>query len=343
MQTNREVPLDAKLDVLKDPSAFPDAADVVETIETHFAWVFLSGRFVYKLKKPIRFHELDATTLSARRSICELEVALNRRLAASVYIGVVPLALSAGALRLEGEGEPVEWLVKMHRLPRERMLDQAAVHSTVTDVEIAALVGKLADFYARAVRAPWTAAEYVLRLAAKVARYGTEFERLRVPFGHERVRALVARQVDFIRARAPRFEARAAAGRIVDAHGDLKPEHIYLADDDPQIIDCLEFAAELRLIDTAEEIAFLVLECDRLGFGAIGQRILDKYRRRCADPESDDLYHFYRSVRALVRAWLSAGHLADDLDADERARWESQTRWYVETATAAIAAAEDSL
>src|SRR5690606_28332317 len=69
MQTNREVPLDAKLDVLKDPSAFPDAADVVETIETHFAWVFLSGRFVYKLKKPIRFHELDATTLSARRSI----------------------------------------------------------------------------------------------------------------------------------------------------------------------------------------------------------------------------------------------------------------------------------
>ena len=343
MRTDREVPLDAKLEVLRDPGAFPDAPDFVEIVETHFAWVFLSRRFVYKLKKPIRFHELDVTTLAGRRANCELEVALNRRLAERVYIGVVPLALRDGRMFLEGEGEgePVEWLVKMHRLPRERMLDHAGRHATVTDTEVVALVDKLASFYARAMRAPFSPAEYVRHLAAKVERYGAQFEQLDVPYDRDLARALVARLAGFVRANAPLFEARAAAGRVVDAHGDLKPEHVYLADDDPQIIDCLEFAAELRLLDTAEEIAFLVLECDRLGFSGVGRRVFEAYSRRCADPGEERVYELYRGVRALVRAWLSAGHLGDDLDAAERTRWAAQTRWYLDAAAAAIAAAED--
>lgn len=339
VDSNSDIALEAKLDFLARPASFPDAPDAVEIVETHFAWVFLSRRLVYKLKKPIRFQELDVTTLAARRANCELEVSLNRRLAASVYLGVVPLALRGGRLELEGDGEPVDWLVKMNRLPRERMLDHVGVRSTVSDAEIESLADKLSGFYRRTARAPWTGAEYRQALTARIEGYGRQLGALDLPFDGWLVGSLVEQQIAFVRAHAAVLEMRAATGRVVDAHGDLKPEHVYLADD-PQIIDCLEFAVALRLLDTAEEIAFLGLECERIGCATVGRRIYDAYRRCCADPGADELYDFYRSVRAVVRALLSAWHLGDDLDAAARARWETQARWYLDTAGAALCAAE---
>jgi aminoglycoside phosphotransferase family enzyme len=338
VQTNPQITLEEKLEFLGRPAAFPDAPDAVEVIETHFAWLFLSRRFVYKLKKPIRFQELDVTTVAARRANCELEVSLNRRLAENVYIGVVPLCADGGRLRLDGAGEAVDWLVHMYRLPGERVLDQAGVHGTVTDAELAALVDKLGAFYRRAARASWDEAEYRRALGGRIEKYAAQFAALDLPFDGDTVRELEALQIAFIRDRAPLFDARIAAERVVDAHGDLRPEHVFLGDD-PQIIDCLEFSAALRLLDSAEEIAFLELECERIGCAAVGRRIYEMYRERCADPVPDELYAFYRSLRALVRALLSAWHLDDDLDAPAGARWSAQAQWYLGAGAAAIKSA----
>ena len=117
--------LSEKVDWLSRPESYAGSPLAVEAIETHFAWVFLAGRFAYKMKKPLQFREFDLTTLATRRANCELEVALNRRLAPAVYLGTVPLYRRNGRLSLEGPGTPVEWLVKMHKLPRERALDRA--------------------------------------------------------------------------------------------------------------------------------------------------------------------------------------------------------------------------
>jgi aminoglycoside phosphotransferase family enzyme len=326
---------EAKIDFLRRAESYPDRPVSVELVETHFAWVFLSRQFVYKLKKPISWRGLDLTTLAARRANCELEVSLNRRLATSVYVGVVPLVRAGAEWALEGAGEPADWLVKMRRLPREQTLREAAARGAAGDAELFPVVDKLASFYARTARAPWDGREYREHLAAEIEEDSRELAAPDLGVDWPRIRAVTEAQLRFIRDRASLLEARIAAGRVVDAHGDLRPEHVFLGDP-PEIIDCLEFSANLRLLDTAEEIGFLALECERLGFGATGARIVELYRRRCADDVPPELTGFQRSRRALVRALLGILHLRDSLTSDAIERWRRRADWYLDAAEAAM-------
>jgi aminoglycoside phosphotransferase family enzyme len=332
-----ETSLQEKLDFLLRPESFPDRPRSVQVIETHFAWVFLSRELVYKLKKPIRFAEFDFTTLAARRADCELEVALNRRLAEPTYLGVVPLGRIGGRLALEAPTDPVEWLVKMRRLPEDRMLDRAAARGAVGEPELVPLIDKLGAFYARTTRAAWDGPAYRETLLWQIDKYATQLASRDLGMDAARVRRLASAQRQFVREHPALFDERIVAGRVVDAHGDLRPEHVFLGQD-PQIIDCLEFSAALRLLDTAEEIGFLVLECERLGFGEVGATVYELYRRRCDDHVAPELYAFYRSQRALVRALLSAWHLRDGLASDVAAHWRRRGDWYLDVACEAIGA-----
>src|SRR5262245_9747195 len=105
------------IEAMSSPPAYPHPVGTVEVRQTHISVVFLAGTFAYKVKKPVLFDFLDFSTLDKRRHFCEEEVRLNRRLAADVYLGVVPVAAAADGVRVEGEGEVVEWAVKMERLP----------------------------------------------------------------------------------------------------------------------------------------------------------------------------------------------------------------------------------
>jgi aminoglycoside phosphotransferase family enzyme len=338
MKSQAETSLRAALDFLSLPEAYPDRPDSVERIETHFAWVFLSRRLVYKLKKPITFRALDLTTLAARRANCELEVSLNRRLGEAVYIGVVPLCRRGSTWALEAEGDPVEWLVKMHRLPADRMLDRAAAAGTISDDDLSRLVDKLGAYYARAVRAPWGVSEYRAALERRIAEHGAELGAPALGLDGRLIRDLTGAQLRFVSQQAALLDARLSAGRVVDAHGDLRPEHVCLVSD-VQIIDCLEFSAELRLLDTIEEIAFLALECERLGHADIGRRIVDLYRERCIDRAPPELLGFYRSVRAVTRALISILRVPE-VPAEARARWRERAAWYLAAAGRALAASD---
>lgn len=330
------VDLAAKVACLSRPETYPERPLAVETIETHFAWVFLTGRFVYKLKKPQRFHDFDFTTLAARRADCELEVALNRRLAPKVYLGTVPLCGSDAGLHLGYPGTPVEWLVKMQRLPRDRALDRLAATGNVERSQIEALLELLSRFYARAARAPWDGRAYRRALTAEVDRTAAALLDPTLGLDGERVRSAAERLRDFTARRAELLHARVAAERVVDTHGDLRPEHVFLTAPEPQIIDCLEFSADLRLQDSAAEIAYLALECERLGHPALARRILDSYQRHCADDIAPELLGFYRAQRAFVRAQLAAWHLHDALPPATEARWRMRAEWYLERAIESV-------
>ncbi len=321
-----DVSLAAKLGYLRDPVAYPDRPDTVETIETHFAWIFLAGRFVYKLKKPIKFQSIDFTALETRRAICELEVNLNRRLAESTYIGAVPLAAVGRELFLEGSGVPIEWLVKMHRLPAKSSLEHRCTGADVSSAQLRRLVTKLARFYRQAARPPWDEHSYVQRLRQALQRYGTSLDMPTLGIDTQKLRHLRSLQTDFLIHRADRLSARAKAGRVVDAHGDLRPEHIFLLAE-PQIIDCLEFSSELRWLDSAEEVAFLAIECERLGCPGVGEQITDLYREIAGDPVSCEVVQFYRSVRAMIRALLCAWHLQESRINGQH--WLDRANWYL--------------
>lgn len=330
VHTASHVPLTAKIQFLRDPGSHPDQPASVETIETHFAWLFLARKFVYKLKKPIRFQSVDFTNLETRRAICELEVNLNRRLAESTYIGAIPLTSSPSGLQLDGVGQPLEWLVKMYRLPAEQSLELACQRKQVPEAQLRRLVVKLAGFYTQAVRPPWDASAYVSRLRQALDHYGTQLRAPALGLDAEVLNQLARLQRAFLADKAQLLKARIVQGRIVDAHGDLRPEHIFLLPN-PQIIDCLEFSSELRLLDAAEEIAFLTLECERLGCAALGERIAALYREIAADPLPAEVMQFYRSMRAMIRALLSAWHLEESVQSDDRL-WRDRANWYLEIA-----------
>jgi aminoglycoside phosphotransferase family enzyme len=307
----------------------------VEAVETHFAWVFLSREFAYKLKKPVRFPGLDLTTAQARRANCELEIGLNRRLAAETYLGVVALGRPGAGLRLECDENPADWLVKMRRLPAGDTLERCLPKIAMTDPRLERLLATLCAFYARAARAPWSGADYRLALARQSRQHVAALARPGLEQEHSRVRAVGQRQSAFVDNHAELLDERIRRGRVVDAHGDLRPEHVFLLAP-PQIIDCLEFSAELRQLDAAEEIAFLGLECARLGRDDIAGGLRDLYRAGSADDVPERLFDFYRSRRALVRAFLSAWHLDEEISSEMAGRWLAQARWYIDEAEQSI-------
>ncbi|MGD2076506.1 MAG: hypothetical protein PVG38_16520, partial [Gammaproteobacteria bacterium] len=142
------VPTAQKVRFLREPAAYPDDPGDIEVKETHMSWVFLGERFVYKLKKPVRRAFLDFSTLEARRRNCQREVQLNRRLAERVYMGTVTLRVQGdGGLGLGGKGSIVDWLVKMRRLPSDRMLEAAIVNDTLAPQDVLRFCRVLTDFY----------------------------------------------------------------------------------------------------------------------------------------------------------------------------------------------------
>src|SRR5262249_12052024 len=118
---------------LAKPQAYPGRVDGVVVRQTHISVVFLAGDHAYKIKKPVEMGFLDIRTLEERRHFCDEEVRLNRRLAPSVYLGVVPVTRQDGVLTMEGTGEVVEWAVKMRRLPDEATLQRRLQSGAVDD------------------------------------------------------------------------------------------------------------------------------------------------------------------------------------------------------------------
>ncbi|MBU1395132.1 MAG: hypothetical protein KKE84_03190 [Gammaproteobacteria bacterium] len=325
------VNLEAKLGFLGRPDAYPGAPSRVDAVETHMSWVFLTDSHAYKLKKPVRYDYLDFSTVEARRLDCVVEVRLNRRLAPEVYLGVVPLAVdAAGRLSLGGAGETVDWLVRMRRLPAGRMLDHLLRNGGVEHADIRQLAQRLARFYAALPAEPLTPATYRQSLAGRIE---DNLRELGSPeFGLPRdVPAGLARfQLDFLQRHAEWFDQRVQAGRIVEGHGDLRPEHVCLLAE-PVVIDCLEFKREFRILDPADELGYLALECERLHAPHVARWLLDGYAEASGDAPPVALLHFYQSCRAMLRAKLAFWHLRDD-GRHRPEKWIATARDYLEWA-----------
>lgn len=307
----RRPTLAEKVAFLRRPQAYPEAPRRVEAIETHMSWVFLTADLAHKLKKPVRYRYFDFRSLEARRRNCEAEVRLNRRLAPAVYLGTVPLVIDVdGSLHIDGEGEPVDWLVRMRRLPSARMLDRAIRDGTVGAGQIEAVAKLLAAFFQAASPEPIRPRTFRRRLEDSIAESAQELLDPAFDLPAERVSRVRDRLRETLNARSALFDGRIAAGHVVEGHGDLRPEHVCLGPD-PAVIDCLEFRRELRVLDWADELAFLAMECERLGAPETGAAILDACCRHLGDAPPPALIGFYKAQRAFLRARLSILHLRD--------------------------------
>lgn len=328
-----------KLQFLSDGTNLGEQGAPVERIETHFAWVLLTPRHAFKLRKAIRYHGIDTLSLDAREATCRTELRLNQPLAPDVYLDVVPLlARPDRRLQLGGEGgQPIDWLLRMRRLPTARMLDSMARAGVLRAADLDRLLRHLRSHYAQLQPIVMSAEEYHRRLSTGIDENRIALqEAAAVGIDASAGSSLARLQHGLLERLRPLLARRAEGNCIRECHGDLRPEHISLG---PPIliIDRLDFDRDLRLLDPLEELCFLKLEAERLGVPP-EQLPVQRYVEGPLDA-AGALVDFYVSNRASARARLAAWHLMEP-DAD-RPELTARIHYYVQRATNAATRASD--
>ena len=324
--------LDQKVEFLSQSSAYAHPVTDVIRRETHMSWVFLAGDRVYKLKKPVRFPYLDFSTLGRREAACRAELRLNRRLASDVYLDVVPLTATPRGLSIGGNAPVVDWLVVMRRLDEGQTLEHAILQDRLEPWQLDRLITTLVQFYRRAGRVFLSPAVHLRDWQQSLSDNRRVLLDPRLGLLSGLVRRVASVQRRFLFHQSKVLAERVRDRRIIDGHGDLRPEHIWLGNP-VRIIDCLEFNPRLRAVDPFDEIAFLSLECDRLGAAWAGDYIRRHIMRSLPDGLSEQLFLFYRCNRAMLRARLAIAHLLE-LNPRTPEKWPRLARAYLEIAAA---------
>jgi aminoglycoside phosphotransferase family enzyme/predicted kinase len=296
----------------------------VELRETHISRVFLTADTAYKLKKPVQLGFLDFHTLEQRKHFCEVEVQLNRRLAQRVYRGVVPITRDVSGVHHlgVGAGDIVDYAVEMDRLPDADAADQRLERGLLGALELTRIAEHLARFHA-AARCDEETERYGQRAAIEVnVRENFEQTRqsARACLSETELQNIERWQTQFLQLEEARFDARIAAKRVRDGHGDLRLAHCYLAADETvQIIDCIEFNDRFRYGDVCADVAFLAMDLAWNERPDLSEAFLASYARAADDYELYSVVDFYESYRAYVRGKVSS-LLAEDTGADEAVR-----------------------
>ncbi len=322
------------LDAMADPAFYPHPVESVERRETHISHVFLAGERVYKVKKPVEMGFLDFSTLSRRRFYCRREVALNRRLAPDIYKSVTAITSDNGAYRLEGAGEAVEYAVRMRRLPDHCALHRRLARGPLTEKEIKSLGRLLADFYLKADSAPIRSDLGTWAVVRRNCRENFEQTSpyLDDPLDPDLSRLIEEATHSFLDRNRALFHRRSAEDRIRNCHGDLRAGHIYF-DGRFHIIDCIEFNRRFRYHDVASDLAFLAMDLDDLGHGAIGAGIVEACAAHLGDGDLFLLIDFYKCYRAMVRCKVACFQIKGAAaDAEEKERRTEDARRFLSLA-----------
>lgn len=320
------------------PEAYPHPADAIRLLETHISWIILAGEFAYKLKKPVDFGFLDFTTPARRRFFCEEELRLNRRYAPALYLAVWSVTGSPQHPRMGGEGDALEYAVRMRRFDDGLLFDRLAGAGGLLPEHMDALAESLAAFHGTIARAApedshglperqKQAAELNFSKVSPLAEDPGDAGRLDALLGWTRT--------EYARLE-PRMRGRKQGGYVRECHGDLHLGNIALIDGRPTLFDGIEFNEDLRWIDVLSELAFLVMDLEVHGAPMLAYRLLNRYLEITGDYAGLDLFDYYRLYRAMVRAKIAQLTRVQTGDPGRREELSSRYRAYVDYGLALV-------
>jgi len=324
----------AIVEALLKSDAYPHKPRKIELVQTQMSFLFLTGDYVYKVKKPVDLGYLDYTTLEKRRFFCHQELELNRRLCPEVYLEVAPVVTSEGRIRIGGEGKTIEYAVKMRQLPREQMMDNLLALNRVTGDMVVNVAEKLAAFHDEATTSP------EISVYGKLDAIATNTEEnfsqtkkyVDVSIPSTRYDRIKAYTDSFTKSNGSLFQKRVQEGRIRDCHGDLHAAHICFGDG-IYIYDCIEFNDRFRYGDVASEVAFLAMDVDRYQRADLSRAFVEAYVRLSHDEELLQILNFYKCYRAYVRGKVESFKLDDPyIPEEEKARNLAAASSYFELA-----------
>jgi aminoglycoside phosphotransferase family enzyme len=321
------------VEALMKPEAYDEEPGRVELVQTHISFVFLTKNYVYKVKKAVNLGFLDFTTLEKRRFFCEKELELNRRLCRDMYLEVVPINRSNG-IKIKGEGETVEYAVKMKRMPQESMMNKLLEENKVDTKLIDRIAKIVAEFHLK-VETNRRISE--LGSLAVVTNWEENFEQTEEFVGktlpmknfkliHERVDTYMKRNVSL-------FENRMAEGRIRDCHGDIHSGNIFVTDG-IYIFDAIEFNERIRYTDIAADVGFLAMDLDFRGRPDLSDFFVESYVEYSGDQKLLKVLPFYKCYRAYVRGKVTSLKLKDpDVGSEEKNSAVKEARAYFKLAS----------
>jgi uncharacterized protein len=296
------VELPEVVQALLNPQIYPDKTSRVDLMQTQMSFIFLTGKYVYKIKKPVNLGYLDYSTLEKRHYFCKQEVELNRRLSPETYLGVIPITRTKDGYSLGGKGQAVEYAVKMLYLPQESMLNVLLERNRANPEMLDRVAAKIADFHNRAITNP------EIQQFGKIAAMRNKSEENFAQTAKYLEITLTAAQYQqiqdytnrFLFQNAQLFDQRADNGRVRDCHGDLHSQHICF-NEALSIFDCIEFNDRFRYCDVASEIAFLAMDLDHFGRADLARSFISSYIRLSDDRQIPSLLSFFKCYLAYVR------------------------------------------
>lgn len=329
------------IDFLKRPESHGlDARETVQCVETHGALIFLAGVHAYKLKRDVRLPYLDFSSLEKRRLACENELRLNQRTAPGLYLGTLPvvrrpdgaLAIGEAIGEVDGAGEIVDWLVKMRRFPDDALLSRVVAKRSLSPQIVHQLADTIAAFHQSAAQSSaWGGADELARIAEgdgeNMARFTPDL------FDPERAQGVAKAMLGAVAAQRQVLEERRANGFVRHGHGDLHLANIYLdADGRPRLFDAIEFDDRLAQNDVLYDLAFLLMDLWHRDLRGEANRIFNRYLLRTGDLGGLAALPLFLSLRAGIRAHVSATMAAGSTDGEKNAALRAEAVSYLDLA-----------
>lgn len=297
------------IESLQNKSLYDHAVDEFQVLETHISWVLLTGPYAYKLKKHVDLGFVNFSTSALREKYCQEELRLNRRLAPELYLDVIPITGTESAPQLHGEGEIIDYAVRMVQFPQGKLLSQAITQGDLSVEHIDLLAQEVAEFHASIE----TTDENSERGTPKKIMVPVEenFQHLKKQFASDKtimetVELIQRENENWHQEHKALLARRKSQGFIRDCHGDMHLGNMILSEKGVTIFDCLEFNAELRWVDVMSEVAFVVMDLEDRGRSDYAVRFLNRYLEITGDYAGVPLLRFYLSYRAMVRAKVAA-------------------------------------
>jgi hypothetical protein len=315
------------------PQFYPHVVtEPIQLVQTHISYVLLTGELVYKLKKPMNYGFLDFSTLEKRKHFCHEELRLNQRGAAELYLDVLPIAQDGENFVLDGEGEAVEYVVKMQQFPQETLLSEMYDRGELSEQHLEELAKVLADFHKAA-----PTNDYILSFGevAQIRQaidenYDQTVNYIGVAQTQQQFDETKAYTDKLFAEQKPLFDSRIQTKWIRECHGDVHLRNICFWHNKILLFDCIEFNEPFRFVDVMFDIAYIIMDFDARNRPDLSNLFLNAYLEQTGDWEGVQVLPLYLSRQAYVRAKVTSFLLGDPgiPEAVQQESKETASRYY---------------
>ena len=317
----------ALIQQMTQPGFYPHPVqEPIRMMQTHVSYVFLTGDYAYKVKKPVNFGFLDFSTLEARQHFCLEEIQMNQPNAPEIYLEVLPITQTDNRFELNGAGQAVEYVLKIREFPQDDLLISLFEQGRLTEGHMEELGRIVAQFHAKAKTSDYirTFGEVSQIRQAIDENYQQTEKYIGGPQTLKQFEETQQFTDAFFAKEQELFNSRIQNNWIRECHGDLHLRNICLWQGKIQLFDRIEFNEPFRFVDVMYDVAFTVMDLEARGRKDLGNAFLNTYVEQTGDWEGLMVLPLYLSRQAYVRAKVTS-FLLDDPGVPDDIKQEAAT------------------